>query len=147
MLGVRPYSHQFSVVCANVEPMFWLDLLATAMLPGVVFLPSFPFGLTSAVSAQFQCDGCTAAGVAAAAGFAEICLQFTEADTVNQSGGRYQQSLTATVLPLFPSSLRALIACVALCLRKSSCIISYCGSGSLESKLLCTRGTVLQLHK
>ena len=37
---------------------------------------------------QFQCDGLSAAGVAAAAGFAEICLQFAEADTVDQSGGR-----------------------------------------------------------
>lgn len=41
-----------------------------------------------AVFVQFQCDGLSAAGVAAAAGFAEICLQFTEADAVNQSGGR-----------------------------------------------------------
>lgn len=114
-------------------------------MPRVVFLPSFPFGLTSAVSAQFQCDGCTAAGVAAAAGFAEICLQFTEADTVNQSGGRCQQSLTATLLPLSPGSLRASIACVALHLRKSSYIISSRGSDSLESKLLCTRSVVLQV--
>lgn len=106
-----------SFVCANIKPMFWLAVLATAILPGVVFLPSSPFGLTCAVSAQFQCDGCTAAGVAAAAGFAEICLQFTEADTVNQSGGRCQQSLTATMLPLSPGSLRVLIACVALSLR------------------------------
>lgn len=35
---------------------------------------------------EFQCDSLSAAGVAAAAGFAEICLQFAEADTVNQSG-------------------------------------------------------------
>lgn len=35
---------------------------------------------------EFQCDGLSAAGVAAAAGFAEICLQFAEADTVDQSG-------------------------------------------------------------
>ncbi|KAJ6650841.1 hypothetical protein lerEdw1_002880, partial [Lerista edwardsae] len=34
----------------------------------------------------FQCNSHTAAGVAAAAGFAEICLQFTETDPVNQSG-------------------------------------------------------------
>lgn len=37
---------------------------------------------------QFQCDGLSAAGVAAAAGFAEACLQLTEADTVEQPGGR-----------------------------------------------------------
>lgn len=37
---------------------------------------------------EFQCDGLSAAGVAAAAGFAEICLQFAETDTVYQSGGR-----------------------------------------------------------
>ncbi|KAJ8792439.1 hypothetical protein J1605_019658 [Eschrichtius robustus] len=37
---------------------------------------------------EFQCDGLSAAGVAAAAGFAEICLQFAETDTVHQSGGR-----------------------------------------------------------
>lgn len=35
---------------------------------------------------EFQCHGCTAAGVAAAAGFTEVRLQFTEADAVNQSG-------------------------------------------------------------
>ena len=40
----------------------------------------------SARPKEFQCDGLSAAGVAAAAGFAEICLQFTETDTVNQSG-------------------------------------------------------------
>lgn len=69
--------------------MCYLDLSAAAILPELsVFLLSFPFDLPSAVFLQFQCDGCTAAGVAAAAGFAEICLQFTEADTVNQSGGR-----------------------------------------------------------
>ncbi|KAB0407126.1 hypothetical protein E2I00_004282, partial [Balaenoptera physalus] len=43
-------------------------------------------GLSYQVS--FQCDGLSAAGVAAAAGFAEICLQFAETDTVHQSGGR-----------------------------------------------------------
>uniref|UniRef100_A0A8I5KXM2 Uncharacterized protein n=1 Tax=Homo sapiens TaxID=9606 RepID=A0A8I5KXM2_HUMAN len=40
----------------------------------------------SARPKEFQCDGLSAAGVAAAAGFAEICLQFAETDTVNQSG-------------------------------------------------------------
>lgn len=35
---------------------------------------------------EFQCDSLSAAGVAAAAGFAEICLQFAETDTVYQSG-------------------------------------------------------------
>lgn len=146
VISLRPYRDRFCCLFQR-RAKFWLDLLVTAILSGVVFLPSFPFGLTSGVSAQFQCDSCTAAGVAAAAGFAEICLQFTEADTVNQSGGRCQQSLTATLLPLSPGSLKALIACVASCLRKSSCIISYCGSDSLESKLMCTRRVVLQLQK
>ena len=37
---------------------------------------------------QFQCDGLSAPRVAATARFAEICLQFAEADTVVQSGGK-----------------------------------------------------------
>lgn len=68
-----------------------------------------PSDLTSAVSLQFQCDGCTAAGVAAAAGFAEICLQFTEADTVNQSGGR---AVAAPLLPPAPHSCRVFFLCL-----------------------------------
>lgn len=40
----------------------------------------------SARPKEFQCDGLSAAGVAAAAGFAEACLQLTEADTAEQPG-------------------------------------------------------------
>ena len=36
---------------------------------------------------QFHCINNTAAGVAAAAGFTEVCLQSSEAHTSNQPGG------------------------------------------------------------
>lgn len=50
--------------------------------------PVLPIIPLCPASAQFQCDSLSAAGVAAAAGFAEICLQFAETDSVDQSGGR-----------------------------------------------------------